>query len=376
MLLSLLSLMMTGCSAESPEAVNPSADTDANGRPLARVTAVETSADTAVSIQTNTTSQPVAADTAQPSPTARQTEQPEQTAAPTATSNSHSTTAVVPTATNTSRPTKTETTIVAETATDHAATATPVSTRQPTRTPAPQTDTPEATAAATATVHPTTSAPDDAPPPTPTPFGENTISGRMLINGEPITKPLQLIVEDQNYTAIAVTTVQSDGTFEITDLPNTTDGYNVLFMQEQNDAYYGTDEVVSYGWIGPIPVSDNATVQLPDFDISLFQFHPVAPPYDTTRSLAQISETSPLAFEWTPYQSETSYWIDLFKGQSATAVWQSDPTTETAVAFDGTTDDGSRLQPGDYWWGVGARRLVDNYQFVSYGYLSALQLEP
>jgi hypothetical protein len=71
-----------------------------------------------------------------------------------------------------------------------------------------------------------------------------------------------------------------------------------------------------------------------------------------------------------------TYWVDLTSGEEQILVWQSDFVQDNSAAFDGALNDGTAIQPGDYWWGVGARRGFGPYTLTSYGYLSQLRVEP
>ena len=91
-------------------------------------------------------------------------------------------------------------------------------------------------------------------------------------------------------------------------------GFNVLFAQEWNEQYE-EDEVVSWAWLGFFTVESGAAVELPDLEISLFDFEQTAPPSGASFSAAQISPASPLIFEWSPYPGASAYWVDLSQGE-------------------------------------------------------------
>jgi hypothetical protein len=168
--------------------------------------------------------------------------------------------------------------------------------------------------------------------------------------------------------------VGADGVYAFTDLQASGEGYNVTFAQEWN-SHYGTDQVISWGWFGPVAVEDGMVVELPDFDVSLLGFGQVSPEADATFSAAAISPGNPITFEWTAYPQAAKYWVDLVRGEEQELVWQS-VVQATSLAFDGTLDGGGHIQPGDYWWGVGARRESGSYPLTVYGYLPGLIIEP
>jgi hypothetical protein len=193
------------------------------------------------------------------------------------------------------------------------------------------------------------------------------------LNGAPVTG-VKLKLEDQAYNTIAETTVGADGTYTFASLPPSTEGYILLFAQEWN-SQYGIDEVISWGWLGPIVVETDAVIQLPNFDISLQGFEQVVPQPNATFSAANISSANPILFEWAAYPGAIKYWVDLVRGSEQHVLWQSAPVQATSLAFDGTIGNGSHIEPGEYWWGVGARRQLGAYTLAVYGYLPVLMIE-
>jgi len=233
----------------------------------------------------------------------------------------------------------------------------------------------------TPTLSPT---PADGLTPTPTPTGELTptptsstpgrITGRLLLDGAPVSAGTKLKLENQSYKVIAETTAGDDGVYTFPDLTPSSQGYNVVFAQEWNTGY-GTNQVVSWGWLGPVAVENGAVVELPNFDISLLGFKQVNPAPDADFSAAALSSQNPIQFEWTAYPQAAKYWVDLVRGEEQKPAWQS-LAQATSLAFDGTLGNGARIQPGDYWWGVGARRELGTYKLTVYGYLPGLMIEP
>lgn len=242
-----------------------------------------------------------------------------------------------------------------------------------TRTPLPTfTATPSPAVSSTPTQTPR---PGDTPTATPTPVAPGRITGRLLLDGKPAGTGTRLKLEDQAYQIVAETTVSADGVYTFADLPPSNSGYNVLFAQEWNEQYDIT-KVVSWGWIGPVAVASGAVVQLPDFDLSLQGFAQVNPPPHAAVSAATISAGNPLQFEWTGYPLAETYWVDLAQGDRQDIVWQSALVQATSLAFDGRVTGGKSIQPGDYWWGVGARRRLGSYTASVYGYLPELKIVP
>ena len=181
-------------------------------------------------------------------------------------------------------------------------------------------------------------------------------------------------LEDQTYAIVTTATTDAQGAYTLNNLTAFDTALNVLFAQEWNE--YGIGEVVSWAWLGTLTVSEGTTVELPDFEIGLLGFEQVNPPTDASFSANEISAQNPLIFEWAPYPAGSAYWVDLTKGNDLNIVWQSALVDTTSVAFDGTLTNGSRITAGTYWWGVGARKEVGDYQVTVYGYLPALVITP
>jgi len=242
--------------------------------------------------------------------------------------------------------------------------------------------TPTAPPADTPTPTPT---PTDAPTPTPTPTLTSTptatpllpgrITGRVSLDGVPVSQGATLRLEDQAYNMIAETTVDASGHYVFPDLASSSEGYHVSFAQEWNPQYK-INQVISWGWIGPVAVENGAVVELPDLDISLRGFGQLHPAPNATVSAAALSPEAPILFEWNAYPQAVAYWVDLAQGEEQEVVWQSSLSQAVSHVFDGTVDSGVHIQPGEYWWGVGSRRDLGPSPLTVYGYLSVLLVEP
>jgi hypothetical protein len=117
-------------------------------------------------------------------------------------------------------------------------------------------------------------------------------------------------------------------------------------------------------------------VTLPDWDVSLAGFGPSAPVAYASFSTEAISALNPVDFEWTAYPGATAYWVDLSRGEELDPLWQSGLVGELTVDFDGQLADGTRIAPGEYWWGVGARRTIGSYTLTVYGYQQRFSVKP
>jgi len=196
------------------------------------------------------------------------------------------------------------------------------------------------------------STPTELPTQTPLPQ-PGVVGGQILFHGVPPSRPVTLILEDQEYRVIQEITILN-GEYRFENLPASSKGYNVLFAQEQN-SQFSAYEVVSWAWLGPIPVKDGDRLHLPAMEIALVGLMPVNPPDGATISASSITPHNTLVFEWDPFPSASHYWVDLRVGPVLQLVWQSDYVDGTAVSFDGVLMNGAMIQPNSYWWSVGAR---------------------
>ncbi len=178
-------------------------------------------------------------------------------------------------------------------------------------------------------------------------------------------------LEDQNYVTIATVATDAQGMYTFDDLTVFDTELDVLFAQEWNEQY-DVSEVVSWAWLGSLTISKGKTVEMPDFEIGLQGFEQINPPTDASYSAGDISAQTPLTFEWMPYPAASAYWVDLAQGDDSTIVWQSSLVDATSVIFDGVLNDGSHIMADNYWWGIGARKDVGNYELTVYGYLHGL----
>lgn len=200
------------------------------------------------------------------------------------------------------------------------------------------------------------------------------ISGRVVFNGAP-AGGVNLTLEDRGTMTIAAVQTSQDGTFSLVDLPPYLDGYNLVFTQEANQQY-AVDQVVSWAWVGWIPINAGDNVVLPDFEIGLAGLSLINPAPDSLYIASAISPGSPLLFEFSPYPGASSYWVDLSQGEQQAWVWQSPLTGSPPVVFEGRLFGGVPIQPGDYWWAVGAQKPLGAYTQTVYSYLVGFGVEP
>lgn len=256
-------------------------------------------------------------------------------------------------------------------------TATPSPTPSATPTPTPlQSNTPSRTPTpAAATLSPT---PALTRTPTPSPTGSSTtaaLRGRVVRDGTPVGAGIVLIMEDQASQAVAEVTTGPQGGYTFTGLDPSAEGYNLVFTQENNEAL-PVEGVLSLAWVGPIPLEAGDALELPDLDISLQGFQQQQPAPGASVSAAGISPSDPLEFSWGTHPAASQYWVDLLLGEDQVPVWGSFLSDDPSATFDGQLVDGSQVEPGDYWWGIGAEGELGEYDLTVYGALAALTITP
>ena len=178
------------------------------------------------------------------------------------------------------------------------------------------------------------------------------ITGRILFHGALPTQTLTLILEDQDYQVIQEINI-SNGEYVFANLPASSGGYNVLFTQSKNPQF-SPSEVLSWAWIGPVPVQDGDFHVLPDLQIALVGLAPVKPADGGILKASSISAQTPLRFEWSAYPAAAQYWVELRAGPALDLVWRSGYIDTTNISFDGILLNGERILPGSYWWSAGA----------------------
>lgn len=198
------------------------------------------------------------------------------------------------------------------------------------------------------------------------------ITGHILLHGAQLPQPVTLILEDQEYRIIQEITF-SNGEYRFENLPASSEGYNILFAQDRNPQF-AVGEVVSWAWIGPIPVQDGDMFLLPNIEIGLLGLRPVNPPDGALLNAGSITPQNPLIFEWDPFPSASHYWVDLRIGPSLQLVWQSEYVNNQTVSFDGILMNGETIQPNSYWWSVGAR--IDEALITISAPLTSFTLKP
>jgi hypothetical protein len=196
----------------------------------------------------------------------------------------------------------------------------------------------------------------------------------VFLNGSPVDENTVLILEDQSYNPIAEVMVSATGSYVINNVPSSTEGYNLLFAQERN-SHLGVYEVFSYGWFGPIVVEDGAEIILPDFDIGLQGFDTINPVPDSSIQLSTITSQTPLIFQWIPHPLASEYWVSLLNG-TLKQIWDSGRLTEPNASFDGTFDDGSQIQAGQYWWRVSLQGPLGDLTITASAFLDGFSIVP
>ncbi len=252
------------------------------------------------------------------------------------------------------------------------ATAT-ATTLPPSPTP-PPTATATETPISTATLLPTPTA-TALPTATSTP-STGQIAGQILLNNTPINAGITIWLEDAAANPVAQTTTATDGRFVFANVPAGDQKYTLVFNNQAQSNQLDMEQAISWGWLGPVFALNGAETSLPAIDLSLLGFAPVAPKPEAGITAATLSAANPLVFQWESYPEATTYWVDVAQGEGQAALWQSTPVQGTSLAFDGAIDADATLGPGEYWWGVGAQRAIEDYTFTVYGYLSEFTVTP
>jgi Ig-like domain from next to BRCA1 gene len=199
------------------------------------------------------------------------------------------------------------------------------------------------------------------------------ISGRIVKDGIPVGAGVILSLEDYSNQAIAIASTSDDGTFTWTDVPASDQGYNLVFSQSANNQF-GIDQALSWVWVGPVPVQQGQAIQLADIDISPLGFAQTNPEPEAVFSAAAITPSTPVMFQWSDYPGAVDYWVDLVNTDEAN-IWQSNLVSAQSASFDGTQTNSTHIQAGEYWWAVGARRWLGDYQQTVYTYLINMNIE-
>jgi hypothetical protein len=186
-----------------------------------------------------------------------------------------------------------------------------------------------------------------------------------------VAEGVVLYLQTQAYTTVQHTTVGAGGEYAFTSVPASSDGYDVTFAQDWNEAYQ-RDTIATWAWLGPISVQDGAQLRLPDLEISLLGMQPVTPAFAKQISQQAISAQQPISFTWSAYPQADAYWMDISRESDNQTVWQSPLVHGTSADWSGQTSTGAPAGPGTYWWSVGVRRDIAPYTLIAYSYLTKL----
>ncbi len=206
----------------------------------------------------------------------------------------------------------------------------------------------------------------------PDPLRLSALSGSQRADADP-AGPLTLTLASQSYQVITQITVDAVGAYTFTNVAESGEGYNVVFAQE-NNLGLPVDQVATWAWLGPVRVRAGEQVNLPTFDLGPSECRPLTPVADQAYDPPDPNPDNPVEFTWSPYPGAGGYWLDLARGSDLRHVWQSDLLTGLSATWDGRVNDARA--PGEYWWGVGARKPVDPYTLVVYSYWSRFIINP
>ena len=193
---------------------------------------------------------------------------------------------------------------------------------------------------------------------TPTPqvtpvVGTSAIQGRILLRGIVLNDAVRINIENLDLFTVQQITFPG-GVYAIYDLAPSVKGYSILFSQDINPGF-SLDQVIRWGTVKASPVLTGEIINLSDLEIGLLGLQPVVPLPESVISTGPVSVLNPLRFEWAPYPSADQYWVELRSNRLSAPVWDSGFISATSVDFNGTLWSGAAIQPGTYWWSVGAR---------------------
>jgi len=247
--------------------------------------------------------------------------------------------------------------------------------------------TPSGTLAATPTITPTfmpgTLQPTNTSTFTPIPTasatlspGESGISGRVVLNGSPVSG-VSVSFRDDQPARSSLTDTQ--GRYWFTTYAIGVD-FLLAFEQSVNTSYTSVATVAStvllYGYLP----AGSSVIILPDLEIGLVlngqSFEPTTPIDGASYNSAVISSANPLQFTWTTYNQADFYYVELYSSDSDVLLWGSENTTSTSVMFNGTLDDGTHISAGTYKWYVAANRAINDYTLTVYTKPRSLLINP
>jgi hypothetical protein len=196
------------------------------------------------------------------------------------------------------------------------------------------------------------------PTPTTTPLatpvlGTSAIRGRILLRGTVLDDAIQLSVENQDTSTVQQIT-SPGGDYLVYDLIPSVRGYSILFSRDINPGF-SQNLVIRWGTVRVSPVLAGDLAELPDLEIGLLGLQPIAPLPEAVVASGPITALNPFRFEWTAYPSADKYWVELRSNRFSAPVWDSGFISTTSIDFNGLLWNGSTIQPGTYWWSIGAR---------------------
>jgi hypothetical protein len=182
--------------------------------------------------------------------------------------------------------------------------------------------------------------------------GTSAVRGRILLRGEVLDETVRINIENLDLFTVQQITIPG-GDYAIYDLAPSVKGYSILFSQDINPGF-SLDQVIRWGTVKASPVLAGEMIDLPDLEIGLLGLQPVVPLPDAVITTELVSALNPLRFAWTTYPSAEQYWVELRSNRLSAPVWDSGFISTTSVDFNGTLWSGAAIQPGTYWWSVGA----------------------
>lgn len=203
------------------------------------------------------------------------------------------------------------------------------------------------------------------PSPSPTlGSGEYGVTGRLLLNGTPVSNA---VLEFQDDTAPRSDQTDTGGHYYFTTLAPGT-GFFLTFHQADNPQLTPTAQVASIAWImGTLPAGVNPIV-LPDLEVSLetngLLFQVLTPVDGATYNASVINPHNPIQFTWTVYNQAVTYHVELGLTGSNDPIFSSNESASTSLMWDGTLDNGSHITQGTYWWRAVAKKPLGDFTLL------------
>jgi streptogramin lyase len=172
------------------------------------------------------------------------------------------------------------------------------------------------------------------------------VSGRVLKNDQPLAgKYVEIwqVMNEANDILAGISFTDAAGEVTFTLDPET----DYLYLGGGDET---NNEMYQWARYFTTKEMDQVPLVLPDIDV--YAPPTIEPAADATMSVSTLSPSSPLIFKWTAKDGASGYQVYIRNTALFETFWKSELTTKTETAFDGTTLQGTPIEPGDYRWYV------------------------